>query len=199
MPRLRNVSDSVSPNRLGQRSLNRIPRAAGAIAQIDLLQLQQAHIRGLILDLDNTIVSEDDRVMSPNAEAWIAEALQMGFQCYLLSNGSRRYRVRYWSERLGLPAFSPARKPFPKGFRTALRAMGLTPTQAIVIGDSRHTDVIGAWWVGCRCIQVASLPHPPRWWEAIAGRWLHHHYPAALSLEPLDVQAALQDYKDGLR
>jgi len=26
--------------------------------------------------------------------------------------------------------------------------------------DSRHTDMLGAWLVGCPSIQVATLPHP---------------------------------------
>jgi uncharacterized protein len=48
--------------------------------------------------------------------------------------------------------------------------MQLRPKQVVVIGDSRHTDVLGAWLAGCPSIQVASLPHPSRWWEQLLGK-----------------------------
>ncbi len=147
------------------------------LASIKLELLKQADIQGIILDLDNTIVSEDDRYLSPHAEAWIAEAKSAGFKFYILSNGKRKYRVKYWSHRLGIPAINPARKPFPCAFRKAITQMKLTPKQVIVIGDSRHTDMLGAFLVGCHFIQVATLPHPFRWWEKLFGKRVQIPYP----------------------
>ena len=72
---------------------------------------------------------------------------------------------------------SGIRKPFPFGFRKARAYMQLKSKQIVVIGDSLHTDVIGAWIAGHKCIQVTSLPHPARWWEKLLGRWLHTPYP----------------------
>lgn len=142
------------------------------LESISINGLVASGIRGVILDLDNTVISEDDRYLSPNAEVWIQKAKQANLQFFILSNGKRKYRVRYWSDRLAVPAISPAKKPFPYSFRKAMKHMELTPKQVVVIGDSRHTDVLGAWIAGCSSIQVASLPHPPRWWEKIIGRWV---------------------------
>jgi uncharacterized protein len=155
-----------------------LPRQMPTVAAIDLDLLQANGVAGLILDLDNTIVSEDDRYLSPHAEAWIAAAQRAGLRCFILSNGKRRHRVDYWSQRLQVPALSPARKPFPRAFRRALRHLALPPEQVVVVGDSRHTDVLGAWLAGCTSIQVASLPHPPRWWERWLGTWVQQPYPA---------------------
>lgn len=163
-----------------------IPQQAYNLAAIDLLELQANGIRGMILDLDNTIVSEDDRYLSPGAETWIQQAQQAGMSCFILSNGKRRYRVEYWSNRLGVPALSPARKPFPRSFRRALRSMNRQPQHVIVIGDSRHTDMLGAWLVGCPSIQVATLPHPFRWWEKLFGKRVQTPYPADLELWDFD-------------
>jgi uncharacterized protein len=148
-----------------------------ALAAIDLELLQDLGIRGILLDLDNTVISEDDRYLSPNAETWISQAQNLGFKFFILSNGKRRYRVQYWSHRLEIPALSPARKPFPFSFYKALNSMEIQPKQAIAIGDSFHTDVLGAWLSGCHSIQVATLPHPPRWWEKLLGRWVQTPYP----------------------
>jgi uncharacterized protein len=155
---------------------------ADTLAAIDLDRLRSLGIMGIILDLDNTIVSEDDRYLSPDAETWIDRARGLGFKFFLLSNGRRRYRVEYWSDYLDIPAIHPARKPFPAAFDRAMRQMQLLPKQVVVIGDSRHTDLLGAWWVGCRSIQVASLPHPSRWWEKLFGKYLQIPYPKELGL-----------------
>ncbi len=162
------------------------PQRAYKLASIDLESLIGQNIQGVILDLDNTIVSEDDRYLSPGAEAWIEEAKRKGMQFFILSNGKRRYRVVAWSERLGIPAISPARKPFPSAFRRALSRMRLSPHQVVVIGDSRHTDMLGAWLVGCSSIQVATLPHPFRWWEKLLGKWVQVPYHAKHELWDLD-------------
>jgi HAD superfamily phosphatase (TIGR01668 family) len=157
--------------------LDRDLRRSDVLAEIDLDRLIDSGIEGIILDLDNTIVSEDDRYLSPHAIDWIVRAKKQGFQLFILSNGKRNYRVKYWSEYLDIPAINPARKPFPRAFRKAMRAMQLAPDRVVVIGDSLHTDLMGAWIVGCPHIQVASLPHPPRWWEKLIGKYIQIAYP----------------------
>lgn len=151
---------------------------ATQIAEIDTSLLKVFDVKGIILDLDNTIVSEDDLYLSPKAEIWIQQAKSEGIRFFILSNGKRKHRVTYWSSRLDIAAISPAKKPMPANFRKALRYMECLPHQAIVIGDSFHTDVMGAFFSGCSSIQVCSLPHPPRWWELIFGRWVQTPYRA---------------------
>ena len=160
----------------------RFNKKTTTVASIDLDFLKDVGIQGIILDLDNTIVSEDDFYLSPNAEHWVEQAKLAGIKFFILSNGKRRYRVEYWSERMDIPAISPARKPFPFSFNQALKSMRLKPQQIVVIGDGFHTDILGAWLWGCSSIQVASLPHPPRWWEKIAGKWLQIPYPQDFEL-----------------
>jgi hypothetical protein len=169
-------SHSVKPR------FHKLSYEAYRLASIELDLLSNSGIRGVILDLDNTIVSEDDRYLSPGAEAWIDQALAEGFKFFILSNGKRHYRVKFWSDRLGVPAINPAKKPFPFAFRKALKYMRLKPKQVVVIGDSRHTDMLGAMLVGCPFIQVATLPHPFRWWEKLLGKRVQTPYPAGHEL-----------------
>ena len=164
------------------------------------MQLKAQGIRGIILDLDNTIVSEDDRYLSPGAEDWIAAQQAAGWQFFILSNGKRRYRVDYWADRLHIPALSPAKKPFPRNFRRALKHLALPAAQVLVIGDSWHTDLLGARLIGCPSLQVASLPHVPRWWEKLAGRWLQTPYPQNRELWPFSAAeygSGLGNLRDG--
>jgi uncharacterized protein len=159
-----------------------LPKQANSVASISLDGLIESGIDGVIIDLDNTIVSEDDRYLSPHIISWITQAKKLNFKLFILSNGKRHYRVHYWSQYLEVPAISPAKKPFPTVFRKAMKHMQLAPKQVVVIGDSRHTDVLGAWIVGCHSIQVASLPHPPRWWEKIIGKYVQTAYPSEQEL-----------------
>jgi len=156
------------------------------LATINLDLLKISGIKGIILDLDNTIISEDDRYLSPGAEAWIEQAKLEGFKFFILSNGKRRYRVKYWTHRLDIAAINPAKKPFPFAFQKAITYMQLKQNQVVVIGDSRHTDMLGAWLVGCPSIQVATLPHPFRWWEKLLGKRVQTPYPSEDELWEFD-------------
>lgn len=163
-------------------SVYHFPKQADSLASVSLDRLVESDIQGAIIDLDNTIISEDDRYVSPHAFTWITQAKKLGFKLSILSNGKRNYRVRYWSQYLDIPAINPARKPFPGAFRKVMGYMQLAPKQVVVIGDSRHTDILGAWMVGCPSIQVASLPHPPRWWEKLIGKYVQTTYPVEQEL-----------------
>lgn len=176
-------------NKQSKINFRYLPKYRNKLASINLNNLFLNGVKGIIIDLDNTIISEDDKYLSPHAEVWIHKAKDLGILFYILSNGKRRYRVEYWSGCLDIPAISPAKKPFPNAFYKAMRHMNIKPSQVLVIGDSRHTDMLGAWIVGCRSIQVASLPHPPRWWEKLAGKLIQTPYPTEQDLwkfSPLD-------------
>jgi HAD superfamily phosphatase (TIGR01668 family) len=174
-------------NRPGNKgNLYRLPRRAYTLADVEIDWLKSCGIKGVILDLDNTIVSEDDRYLSPGAEDWIQKAKLAGLKFFILSNGKRRYRVQYWCDRLDIPAINPAKKPFPAAFRKAIAHMQLQPQQVVVIGDGLHTDILGAWLSKCCSIQVATLPHPLRWWEKIGGKWVQFPYPEKSKLWEFD-------------
>jgi uncharacterized protein len=159
-------------------SLRRSPvYQAPILAMIDVVWLHQIGVQGIVLDLDNTIVSEDDRFISPHAVQWIHQAKALGLKLILVSNGKRQQRIQTWSAQLQLEAIGRARKPLPMAFRTACQRMQVPLKAVVIIGDSRHTDILGARWLGAACIQVASLPHPPRWWERLCGRWLQVPFP----------------------
>lgn len=164
--------------------INQVP----TLANIKIEHLIKCGIKGIILDLDNTIVSEDDRYLSPRADYWIQEAKLAGFEFFILSNGKRRHRIEYWCHRLDILAISPAKKPFPKSFIKAIAHMQLQPQQVVVIGDGLHTDVLGAWLSGCHSIQVATLPHPLRWWEKLIGKWVQISYPINSEIWLLDTK-----------
>jgi uncharacterized protein len=118
-------------------------------------------IRGIILDLDNTVVGYGRNDIPSDITAWVAQAQEEGFRLVLLSNNFTQ-RVRRVSDAFGIPAIAGALKPLPYGFWRALRVLGTTRKQTIVVGDQLFTDVLGARLAGLRVI--LTRPIEPRDW-----------------------------------
>lgn len=112
------------------------------VMDIDLKQLYRRGIRGLILDVDNTLLGWESDELPTQVSAWVQKAKQLGFRVCIASNGTKT-RVRKIAEDLDVPAISKAVKPRKRPFRRALKILGTTPQSTAVIGDQIFTDVLG--------------------------------------------------------
>jgi HAD superfamily phosphatase (TIGR01668 family) len=81
-------------------------------------------LKGVILDLDNTLLPYGEEALPPEHEAWL-KGLREAVPIYLLSNAMPERFARL-QKKLNLPGHAPALKPW-LGFRRALRALGLPP------------------------------------------------------------------------
>jgi HAD superfamily phosphatase (TIGR01668 family) len=131
-------------------------RLVPRITDIDIDALVQAGVRGLLLDVDNTLTTHDNPDLSPAVREWLQKAEQAGISAVIVSN-NRAARARPFAEAIGLPFVAKARKPLRSGFRRAAALLGLQPEQCLVIGDQVFTDVLGARWSGIACIQVLPI------------------------------------------
>jgi uncharacterized protein len=130
--------------------------------------LRARGLRGLILDLDNTLVAYRSELQTPELEAWAKTLRDAGVQARLVSNALPE-RIERWASRLGFPGVGligrgTAAKPFPAAFLRAARAMQLHPRFIAVVGDQLFTDVLGGNLIGAYTILVAplsqnALPH----------------------------------------
>ncbi|MFQ5810820.1 MAG: YqeG family HAD IIIA-type phosphatase [Armatimonadota bacterium] len=121
------------------------PRAvAPSLADVDIDALKAEGIRGLILDLDNTITSWRSLEVSDGILEWLDRARAAGLALCIISNSSKSRRVAELSERLGMPASArPGLKPFGPGFRRGLEMLGTPPEATAAIGDQIFSDVLG--------------------------------------------------------
>ncbi len=116
-------------------------------------------MRGIIVDLDNTLVGYGRDDLMPADEAWIAQAKEAGFKIVLVSNNFTTRVVRI-GDRLSVPTVSAALKPLPGGFLRALKLLGTPKSATVVVGDQLFTDVLGAKLVGLHSILTHPLvPH----------------------------------------
>ncbi len=127
-----------------------------SVADIDPAWLRERGVRGVLIDSDDTLVPGDDGPISPDALAWLDELHAAGVRVAILSNGTSG-RIAALGERLGVPAFAMAGKPFGFAFRRALEAIGTTPDTTAMVGDQLFTDVLGARWAGLTSVLVAPL------------------------------------------
>jgi len=130
--------------------------AEDSIHSLDLNVLWQKGIRGIILDIDNTL--ESHRVQKPTEEtlSFLNKLKDSGFKVCLISNG-REERVKIFNEDLGYFAMAKAGKPKKKGYRLAQKEMGLSENQVAMIGDQIFTDVFGAKRCGFFSVLVEPI------------------------------------------
>lgn len=127
-----------------------------SIYGIDLQKLWDDGVRGVIFDLDNTLVEWNNNCPAPELLQWMRGVKERGFKVCLLSNNSAQ-RVQDVARLLEIPFFAPARKPLRRVFRKALRSMALEPGQTAMVGDQMFTDVLGGNRLGMFTIWVKPI------------------------------------------
>ena len=136
---------------------------ARRIEEIDIESLRADGIRGVIIDLDNTLVGY--RLNEPDAKvaAWLDEATRSGFQAIIVTNNATDWALQT-AKNLGVPCIPNARKPLLRGFHAALAALGTSNDETVVIGDQVFTDVLGAKRFGMKVILTEPIVPREEWW-----------------------------------
>jgi HAD superfamily phosphatase (TIGR01668 family) len=131
-------------------------RHAPSVLTIDPQQLTGEGIRGVILDLDNTVIAWDAAVPSAAVREWVDRLRQAGLKACIVSNNFMG-RAQAIGEILGIPVVRAAVKPTPWAFRKAMTIMGISAGQTALIGDQLFTDILGGNLLGMCTILVDPL------------------------------------------
>jgi len=129
------------------------------IYDIPLSELYAQGIRGIITDLDNTLVSAKTELATKELVEWLNKVRDMGIDVVIVSNNNHS-RVGTFSSPLNIPYIFSAKKPTQKAFKKAIEMLGLSPSQILMIGDQMMTDVFGGNKIGLHTVLVNSIaPH----------------------------------------
>ena len=144
-------------------SVVRPDRYYTSVGAIDLDSLREAGIRGVLLDLDNTILPRDTGEIPQAARTFAKNLGEHGIRVCLVSN-NWHHRVSAVADELGSLLVSKALKPLPFAFRRGMRLMGTLPGETATIGDQIFTDVLGGNLAGTMTVLVdplsrTDLPH----------------------------------------
>ena len=107
---------------------------------IDLLRKYK--IKGLILDVDNTLIDYEKNLFE-DCEKWCYNLKNNGIKMCILSNTNKLEKVKKVAEVLNLEYIYFAHKPSKRGFEKAKGLLGLKPENIAVVGDQFFTDVLG--------------------------------------------------------
>ncbi|WP_404453102.1 YqeG family HAD IIIA-type phosphatase [Virgibacillus necropolis] len=118
--------------------------------------LKQKGIKGVITDLDNTLVAWDVKNATPEIINWFKQMRDHDIKVMIISN-NKQERVKIFSEPLDAPFVFSARKPLSRAFKTAAKQMGLKKEDIVVIGDQLLTDVLGGNFAGFYTILVVPI------------------------------------------
>lgn len=136
---------------------------------IDFEKLYEKGFRGLIFDIDNTLVPHnapaDDR-----AVALFERLKRIGYRCCLISN-NQEPRVKMFNEKIQVDYIYNAHKPSTKNYIRAMEIMGTDRSNTLFIGDQLFTDVWGAKRAGIPNILVKPL-HPKEEIQIVLKRYL---------------------------
>lgn len=125
--------------------------------EIDFEALYKKGYRGVIFDIDNTLVPHgapaDERSV-----ALFGRLRDIGFESVLLSN-NKEPRVKSFNDQVQSRYIYRAGKPAKKGYFAAMELMGTKPSTTLFVGDQLFTDVWGAKRAGMLTYLVEPI-HP---------------------------------------
>ncbi len=147
--------------------------------RIDFEKLYEEGFRGIIFDVDNTLVPHgapaDER-----AVRLFARLKKIGFECCLVSN-NKSPRVDMFNKDIGVHTVALAHKPLSGGYRKAMELMGTNRGNTLVVGDQIFTDLWGGSFMGLKTIMVLPI-HPKEEIQIVLKRllekpilWLYRH------------------------
>lgn len=127
------------------------------VTDVSLQLLRSWGVRGVALDLDNTIVPWHTEDLAPHIAAWVGELRAAGISFCLVTNNYSGTGQRVADALGGMPVVRAAMKPNPFAFGRALQRLGVPAREAVVVGDQLFTDVLGGKLVGTRAVYVEPI------------------------------------------
>lgn len=132
-------------------------READSAYEIDFEGLYEKGYRGVIFDIDNTLVPHGAPA-TEEAKAFFERLRQTGYETMLLSN-NKEPRVKDFADAVGSSYIFKAGKPSKAGYERAMEQIGTTKENTLFVGDQLFTDVWGAKRTGIFSFLVKPI-HP---------------------------------------
>lgn len=128
---------------------------ADSVFSIDYEALKKCGIKGIIFDIDNTLVHHGDD-STEKIDAFISSLQRSGFKVCFLSDNSEK-RVNRFLRNIDAPYVSNAGKPSPSGFIRAAALLNAGVDETVFIGDQVFLDILGANLAGMKSILVRFI------------------------------------------
>lgn len=155
------------------------------VQSINLDELYKLGMRGIILDVDNTLI--DYKRMMPNGiKDWVDYAKKKNFKVCILSNSNKKDKISKVANDLELEYLMCAGKPAKKGYIKALKLLEMKPDECVAVGDQVFTDVIGANRMNINSIYVEPINKKEYWytkWKRPIESWILEGYKTKVGMK----------------
>ncbi|WP_195542708.1 YqeG family HAD IIIA-type phosphatase [Massiliimalia timonensis] len=125
-------------------------------------RLAQHHIRGIILDVDNTLTHHGSQEVTQEILDWLALMKHHGLKLTIASNNYDK-RIRPFAKKLGLDYIAMSCKPMTIAFTKACKRFQLPPGQVALVGDQVYTDILGGNLKGLFTVLVQPFELETGW------------------------------------
>ena len=111
------------------------------VKEITIELLNKNNIKGILLDVDNTLIDFNHKMLE-GVKEWSEELKKQGIKLCILSNTNKIEKVKKVAKELDISYINFAKKPFKKGFKRAMELIELEPQNIAVAGDQIMTDIL---------------------------------------------------------
>ena len=118
--------------------------------------IKENSIKGLLVDMDNTLLPWHETKLSEKSLAWLKTMTDAGAKICVITNSGPE-RTSKVMEGTGYEYIHTALKPFPFSFLRAKRKLKVKRENIYVIGDQMVTDALGSKISGLKCIIVDPI------------------------------------------
>ncbi len=133
-----------------------------ALYDLDISDLKKHQIKGVLVDLDNTLVAWNNPDGTPELRRWIEQMKEANIPVLVVSN-NKESRIERVVKQLGLTFVSRAMKPLTFGLKQAQRQLGIPKENLVMVGDQLVTDILAANRYGITSILVKPLVTSDAW------------------------------------
>jgi len=125
-------------------------------------QLEKNNIKGVLTDLDNTLIAWNNPEGTQELKDWIALMKENAIPVVIISNNSDK-RIKVIADKLQLPYVPRSLKPSRRGYLKAVEQLQLPLDQCLMVGDQLLTDVFGANRTGIKTVWVMPIINSDEW------------------------------------
>lgn len=116
--------------------------------------LQDAKVKLLLCDLDNTLRLHSEKEPADELAEWIAECRAANVMIVVISNNGRKKMMQKFCKPLDVPCVWWAKKPLRVKLIETMQRYDFRPEETVMLGDKWSTDVLAAKFAGVRAWQV---------------------------------------------
>ena len=120
-------------------------------------QLSALGIKGIIFDLDNTLMAPHTGKITPEMTQWLQHLRDAGLKLICVTNNKKQAYCVAAEAEIQMQVLFHAKKPDTKILQEAANIMAFPPEHIAIFGDRPLTDIMGGHRLGAKTILVDPL------------------------------------------